>query len=134
ERSERTGVPLEQVRRALDVVLQPVSLDTPLSSVERDASELVDLVTDHEAPGVDDEAASRELRDDARRLLEELSERERQIIRMRYGMDGHAQRTLEEVGARLSLSRERARQIERDALKKLRAASERRHLRAHLTG
>jgi RNA polymerase primary sigma factor len=134
ELAERTGIPIEQVRRALEVVAQPVSLDAPLSTTERDASELVELVTNRDAPGVDEEAASHELRDDARKLLEELSDRERQIIRMRYGIDGHAQRTLEEVGARLSLSRERARQIERDALRKLRVASEKRQLRAHLSG
>lgn len=133
ELSERTGMPLEQVRRALDVVAQPVSLDAPTGGAERDASELVEFVTT-DGPGVDEEVAASQLEADARKLLDELPEREAEVIRLRYGLGGHGQRTLEEVGARLSLSRERARQIERDALRKLRVVSEKRRLRAHLGG
>ncbi len=131
EIAERTGIPNDQVRRVLDVVLQPVSLDAPIASNENATAELVEQVT-AEAASVEDQVAARELRADTHALLAELSDREREIIRHRFGLGGLRQRTLEEVGARFSLSRERARQIERDALRKLRDASVRRRLRAHL--
>ena len=136
ELASRTGLPIEQVRRALDVVAQPVSLDSPMSGPggEREGSDLVDFVTDHEATPADEVVAQGQLRIETSALLSELPEREAEIIRMRFGLGGGAQRTLEEIGLRLSLSRERARQLERDALKKLRVASEKRRLRAHLGG
>lgn len=134
EIATRTGLPVEQVRRALDVVAQPVSLDTPVSSGggDRDGSELGDFVVDTSATAADDLVAQTELRVETKALLSELPEREAEIIRLRFGLGGGAQRTLEEIGARMSLSRERARQLERDALKKLRVASEKRRLRVHL--
>ncbi len=128
ELAVRTGLPLAHVERALDVVPQPVSLDATVGSAE---TELGDFVTDEEALLVDEEVAARQLRDDTTRLLAVLPEREAEVIRLRYGVGGGRQRTLEEVGRRLRVSRERARQIERDALAKLRAASESRRLRAH---
>lgn len=131
EIANRTGLPMEQVRRALDVVAQPVSLDAP-SGMDRDGSDLVDFVADHDAPSADEVVAQGELCVVTSALLSELPEREAEIIRLRFGLGGGTQRTLEEIGARLSLSRERARQLERDALKKLRVASEKRRLRAHL--
>ena len=125
-------MPIDQVKRALDVVPQPVSLDTPVSGAgERDAGDLVDLVADHDTVPADEQVAANELKVETTHLLAELPEREAEIIRMRFGIGGGRQRTLEEIGARLSLSRERARQLERDALRKLRVASERR-LRAHI--
>jgi RNA polymerase primary sigma factor len=128
----RTGLPVEQVRRALDVVAQPVSLETPIGAANGEGAELGDFVVDHSAPAADDVVAENQLRVDTKALLSELPEREAEIIRLRFGLNGGAQRTLEEIGARLSLSRERARQLERDALKKLRVASEKRRLRIHL--
>ncbi|WP_169927851.1 RNA polymerase sigma factor RpoD/SigA [Labilithrix luteola] len=131
----RTGLPVEQVKRALEVVAQPISLETPTGGAgEREAAELGDFVADQSAQPADEAVAESELRDEARLLLAELPEREAEVIRLRYGLNGGAQRTLEEIGKSLSLSRERARQLERDALRKLRAASEKRRLRAHLTG
>jgi RNA polymerase primary sigma factor len=134
EIATRTGLPIEQVKRALDVVAQPVSLDTPVSGSggDRDGSELGDFVVDTSAPAADELVAQTELRVETKALLSELPEREAEIIRLRFGLGGGAQRTLEEIGARMSLSRERARQLERDALKKLRVASEKRRLRVHL--
>ena len=132
ELATHTGLPIEQVRRALDVVAQPLSLDTPISGGERDGSELGDFVVDTSAPTADELVAQTELRVETKALLSELPEREAEIIRLRFGLGGGAQRTLEEIGARMSLSRERARQLERDALKKLRVASEKRRLRVHL--
>lgn len=133
ELASRTGLPVEQVRRALDVVAQPISLETPVSGgASGDGSELGDFVVDHDAPSADDLVAESELRVETKALLSELPEREAEIIRLRFGLGGGAQRTLEEIGVRLSLSRERARQLEREALKKLRVASEKRRLRVHL--
>jgi RNA polymerase primary sigma factor len=132
ELATRTGLPVEQVRRALDVVAQPVSLETPVGSASGDGAELGDFVVDHSAPSADDLVSEGELRVETKALLSELPEREAEIIRMRFGLNGGVQRTLEEIGVRLSLSRERARQLERDALKKLRVASEKRRLRVHL--
>ncbi|HEY8079702.1 MAG TPA: sigma-70 family RNA polymerase sigma factor [Labilithrix sp.] len=128
ELAARTGLPVAHVERALDVVAQPVSLDAHIGSAD---TELGDFVTDEEAVRVDDEVAAKELRADTTELLAVLPEREAEVIRMRYGVGGGRQRTLEEVGRRLRVSRERARQIEREALAKLRAASESRRLRAH---
>jgi RNA polymerase primary sigma factor len=132
ELATRTGLPIEQVRRALDVVAQPVSLDTPVGGGDRDGAELGDFVVDQSAPTADDLVAQSELRVETKALLSELPEREAEIIRLRFGLNGGVQKTLEEIGARMSLSRERARQLERDALKKLRVASEKRRLRVHL--
>ncbi|MDB4935723.1 MAG: polymerase sigma factor RpoD [Labilithrix sp.] len=133
ELATRTGLPIEQVRRALDVVAQPVSLDTPVSGgSDRDGADLGDFVVDQTAETADDLVAQSELRVETKALLSELPEREAEIIRLRFGLNGGVQKTLEEIGARLSLSRERARQLERDALKKLRVASEKRRLRVHL--
>jgi len=132
ELATRTGLPIEQVRRALDVVAQPVSLETPVGSAGGDGAELGDFVVDHSAPAADDLVSEGELRVETKALLSELPEREAEIIRLRFGLNGGVQRTLEEIGVRLSLSRERARQLERDALKKLRVASEKRRLRVHL--
>lgn len=133
ELATRTGLPIEQVRRALDVVAQPISLETPVSGAGGEGgSELGDFVVDHDAPNADDLVAESELRVETKALLSELPEREAEIIRLRFGLGGGTQRTLEEIGARMSLSRERARQLERDALKKLLVASEKRRLRVHL--
>lgn len=135
EIAARTGMALDQVKRALDVVAQPISLDIPISGAgDRDAGELGDLVVDTSTVSAEEAVASHELENDTKRLLSELPEREAEIIRMRFGIGGGSQRTLEEIGARLSLSRERARQLERDALRKLRIASESRRLRSHLDG
>ena len=135
ELATRTGLPIEQVRRALDVVAQPVSLETPIGgAADRDGSDLGDFVIDTSAIAADEAVAQSELRVETKALLSELPEREAEIIRLRFGLGGGTQRTLEEIGARMSLSRERARQLERDALKKLRVASEKRRMRSHLGG
>jgi RNA polymerase primary sigma factor len=133
ELATRTGLPIEQVRRALDVVAQPISLETPVGG-DRDPTDLRDFVIDTTSPTADEVVAQSELRVETKALLSELPEREAEIIRLRFGIGGGTQRTLEEIGARMSLSRERARQLERDALKKLRIASEKRSLRSHLRG
>ena len=132
ELATRTGLPIEQVRRALDVVAQPVSLETPVERRAATAPRSATSWSTAPRPPPTTLVAERELRVETKALLSELPEREAEIIRLRFGLNGGAQRTLEEIGVRLSLSRERARQLERDALKKLRVASEKRRLRVHL--
>jgi RNA polymerase sigma factor (sigma-70 family) len=102
----------------LRYVVEPVSLATPVGA--EGEAELADVVSDPNAPSPFDLVADRMLGGEIERLLGSLGERERQILRLRYGLDRGEPRTLEEVGAELNLTRERIRQIERAALAKLR--------------
>jgi RNA polymerase sigma factor (sigma-70 family) len=106
------------VEGLLRYVVDPVSLATPIGADGE--TELADVVSDAEAPTPFDMVAARMLSSEVDRLLSSLSRREREILRMRYGLDRGEPRTLEEVGAELNLTRERIRQIERSALAKLR--------------
>jgi RNA polymerase sigma factor (sigma-70 family) len=108
----------EDVYSLLQYVVEPVSLATPVGT--EGETELADIVADPEAPSPFDLAAAGMLGHEIERLLARLGERERQILRLRYGLDRGEPRTLEEVGLELSLTRERIRQIERTALAKLR--------------
>jgi RNA polymerase sigma factor (sigma-70 family) len=107
-----------EVEALLRYVVDPVSLATPIGADGE--TELADVVSDADAPTPFDMVAARLLRGEVDRLLSSLSRREREILRMRYGLDRGEPRTLEEVGAELNLTRERIRQIERSALAKLR--------------
>jgi RNA polymerase sigma factor (sigma-70 family) len=107
-----------EVETLLRYVVEPVSLATPIGA-DGD-TELADVVSDADAPTPFDLVAAGMLGGEVDRLLSSLSPRERQILRMRYGLDRGEPRTLEEVGAELNLTRERIRQIERSALAKLR--------------
>ena len=108
----------DDVEALLGYVVEPVSLATPVGA-EGD-TELADIVADNNSPTPFDVVAEAMLGGEVDRLLTSLGERERQILRLRYGLDRGEPRTLEEVGAELSLTRERIRQIERSALAKLR--------------
>jgi RNA polymerase sigma factor (sigma-70 family) len=108
----------EDIVTLLRYVVEPVSLATPVGA--EGETELADVVADTSAPTPFDLAAEGMLGAEVDRLLGRLSERERQILRLRYGLDRGEPRTLEEVGAQLNLTRERIRQIERSALAKLR--------------
>ena len=107
-----------EVKTLLRYVVEPVSLATPVGS-EGD-TELADIVADANAPSPFDLVAEAMLGPEIERLLSALGERERDILRLRFGLDRGEPRTLEEVGAELNLTRERIRQIERSALAKLR--------------
>jgi RNA polymerase sigma factor (sigma-70 family) len=108
----------EEVDTLLRYVVDPVSLATPVGA--EGETELADVVADSSAPTPFDVAAAGMLGEEIERLLSRLGERERQILRLRYGLDRGEPRTLEEVGLELNLTRERIRQIERTALAKLR--------------
>jgi RNA polymerase sigma factor (sigma-70 family) len=106
------------INALLRYVVEPVSLATPVGG--EGETELADIVADPTAPTPFDLVADRMLGGEIERLLSSLGERERQILRLRYGLDRGEPRTLEEVGVELHLTRERIRQIERSALAKLR--------------
>ncbi len=118
EVAQALGTTPDRVRQAIRAAHQPISLETPIGEEEDDR--LIDLVADRQTVAPVEAAEARSLGDVLRQFLAELSERERAVIEMRFGLrDGRAY-TLEEIGAALNLSRERVRQIEAEALRKLR--------------
>ncbi|MDA8283026.1 MAG: sigma-70 family RNA polymerase sigma factor [Actinomycetota bacterium] len=121
ELAEVMQMPEEQVTELLQYGAEPVSLETPIGN-EGD-TELADIVADLSAPTPFDVVAQGMLASEIDKLLAPLDEREKQILRLRYGLDRGDPRTLEEVGSALNLTRERIRQIERTALSKLRHPS-----------
>jgi RNA polymerase primary sigma factor len=116
---ELTFEEVEQIRRSAQT---PVSLEKPVGDEEE--SEFGHFLTDETIP-LPDEAAETALRREAlRSILGSLSQRERQVLELRYGLDGQQPRTLDEVGRTFNVTRERIRQIEHQSLKKLRALAE----------
>lgn len=129
EIAKLTGLSLERVQSILDFPRQPASLDAPIGD-DGDAR-LGDFIA-ADAKSAEDEVAASALGDELHELLSGLSERERRVVRMRFGLGPEREHSLEEVGRELSLTRERIRQIERGALKKLRARSKGRDLESFL--
>ena len=130
EVAERLGVPVARVREVLKISRDPVSLDTPIG--EEDDSHLGDFIEDDSALSPADSAAFSMLREELSTALESLTDRERQVVQLRFGLiDGRA-RTLEEVGKEFNVTRERIRQIEEKALRKLRHPSRSKRLRDFL--
>jgi RNA polymerase primary sigma factor len=124
------GQPLDRVERVLEAARRPVSLETPVG--EDGEHTLGDFLQDDELPTPADFASQQLLRRDLAAALEHLNERERRIIDLRYGLADGQRRTLEEVGKVLGMTRERARQIEAEALRRLRAPEVGQHLRDYL--
>ena len=130
EVAERLGVPVARVREVLKISRDPVSLDTPIG--EEDDSHLGEFIEDDSALSPADSAAFSMLREELSTALESLTDRERQVVQLRFGLiDGRA-RTLEEVGKEFNVTRERIRQIEAKALRKLRHPSRSKRLRDFL--
>ena len=130
EVAERLNVPVSRVREVLKISRDPVSLDTPIG--EEDDSHLGDFIEDDSALSPADSAAFSMLREELNTALESLTDRERQVVELRFGLrDGRA-RTLEEVGREFNVTRERIRQIEAKALRKLRHPSRSRKLKDYL--
>lgn len=127
ELGERLGIPVEKVRRVVSIVQDPISLETPVG--ENGDGSLGDLVPDSQVIAPPEAVASTHLRAQTRRILETLSPREQLVVRMRFGIDQREDHTLEEVGRTMSVTRERIRQIESTAIRKLRHPARRKHLR-----
>ncbi len=130
EIAEEMGITPERVREIIKVSQDPVSLETPIG--EEEDSHLGDFVEDKEATSPSDAASLTMLRNEVEDILDTLTPRERRVLQLRFGLiDGH-QRTLEEVGKRFGVTRERIRQIEAKALRKLRHPSRSKKLRDYL--
>ena len=130
ELHERSGLSPEKLRTIARLPPEPLSLQTP-TGADRDA-ELGDFTPDRSTPAADEAIAEARMRSATRALLEGLTPREQDILRKRFGLDDTRPHTLAEIGESMSLSRERIRQIEADALRKLRTASEEHDLAAYL--
>jgi RNA polymerase primary sigma factor len=128
--ASRMNVPVEKIRVLLAATRDPVSLDAPVG--EEGGSTVGDFVEDPSFAPPDEALGERELSRETRDLLKLLSPREEQVLRMRFGIDAPADQTLEEVGKSFELTRERIRQIETKALRKLRLPSFHRKLKTHI--
>jgi RNA polymerase primary sigma factor len=124
------GQPIDRIERVLEAARRPISLETPVG--EDGEHTLGDFLQDDELPTPAEFASQQLLRRDLARALDHLNERERRIIDLRYGLADGQRRTLEEVGKVLGMTRERARQIEAEALRHLRAPEVGLHLRDYL--
>ena len=131
EVADRLGVPAARVREVLKISRDPVSLDTPIG--EEDDSHLGDFIEDDTARSPADSATFSMLREELANALESLTERERQVVKLRFGLEDGRARTLEEVGKEFNVTRERIRQIEAKALRKLRHPSRSKRLKDFLT-
>ena len=131
EVAEKLGVPASRVREVLKISRDPVSLDTPIG--EEDDSHLGDFIEDDTALSPADSATFSMLKEELSNALESLTERERQVVKLRFGLEDGRARTLEEVGKEFNVTRERIRQIEAKALRKLRHPSRSKRLKDFLT-
>ena len=130
ELAEKLGMPLEKVRKTLKIAREPLSLETPIG--DEGDSHLGDLIEDKNAILPIDAAIQSNLRETTTRLLASLTPREERIVRMRFGLGMNSDHTLEEVGQQFSVTRERIRQIEAKAIRKLKHPSRSRVLRSFL--
>jgi len=130
ELAERLQMPLEKVRKVLKIAKEPVSLETPIGDEED--SYLGDFIEDKNAVIPLDSAIQSNLRETTTRVLSSLTPREERVLRMRFGIGMNTDHTLEEVGQQFSVTRERIRQIEAKALRKLKHPSRSRMLRSFL--
>ena len=130
ELAKKLGMPLEKVRKSLKIAKEPLSLETPIG--EEEDSNLGDLIEDQNAILPIDATIQSNLRETTTRVLASLTPREERIVRMRFGLGMNSDHTLEEVGQQFSVTRERIRQIEAKALRKLKHPSRSRVLRTFL--
>ena len=130
ELSEKLGMPLEKVRKVLKIAKEPVSLETPIGDEED--SHLGDFIEDKSMILPVDAAINTNLRETMTRILSSLTPREERVLRMRFGIGMDQDHTLEEVGQQFAVTRERIRQIEAKALRKLKHPSRSRKLRSFL--
>ena len=127
ELAKRLGLPLDRVQRVVRIIQDPISLETPVG--ENGDGMLGELVADPQAISPADAVEASHLRTQTERMLATLSPREERVLRLRFGIGERADHTLEEVGQQMAVTRERIRQIEAKAIRKLRHPARRKHLR-----
>lgn len=130
EIAEEMEISVERVREIMKIAQEPVSLETPIG--EEEDSHLGDFIEDHEAPAPAEAASYMLLKEQLEEVLETLTPREEKVLRLRFGLDDGRARTLEEVGQVFGVTRERIRQIEAKALRKLRHPSRSKKLKDYL--
>ncbi|WP_250279001.1 RNA polymerase sigma factor RpoD [[Clostridium] colinum] len=130
ELAKEMDMPVEKVREIRKIAQEPVSLETPIG--EEEDSHLGDFIPDEDIPAPSDAAAFTLLKEQLIEVLDTLTEREEKVLRLRFGLDDGRARTLEEVGKEFNVTRERIRQIEAKALRKLRHPSRSKKLRDYL--
>ena len=130
ELSKKMDLPEDKVLKAMDVAKQPISLETPVG--DDDDSTMWNLVSDTTVESPMEQATDEGLRETTNHVLTALTEREAKVLRMRFGIDMNTDHTLEEVGRQFSVTRERIRQIEAKALRKLRHPARSEHLRSFI--
>ena len=130
EISQAMGISVEKVREIQKISQEPVSLETPIG--EEEDSHLGDFIPDEDVPAPADAAAFSMLKEQIVEVLDTLTDREQKVLRLRFGLDDGRTRTLEEVGKEFDVTRERIRQIEAKALRKLRHPSRSKKLKDYL--
>lgn len=130
EIAKELNIPVERVREIIRISQDPVSLETPIG--EEEDSHLGDFIPDDDAPAPAEAASLTLLKEQLNEVLDTLTEREAKVLRLRFGLEDGRQRTLEEVGKEFNVTRERIRQIEAKALRKLRHPSRSKKLRDFL--
>ena len=130
EIAQRLGITADKVREIMKIAQDPVSLETPIG--EEEDSHLGDFVEDNDSPAPSDSASYALLREQLCNILHTLTPREEQVIKLRFGLEDGRPRTLEEVGKQFQITRERIRQIEAKALRKLRHPSRSKTLKDYL--
>ena len=132
EIAKRLDVPVDKVRKTQKIAQQPISLETPIG--EEEDSHLGEFIEDKSSVSPSDAVISISLQEQTESLLKTLTPREERVIKMRFGLEDGSEHTLEEVGQSFAVTRERIRQIEAKALRKLRHPSRSRNLRSFLEG
>ena len=128
--AQEMNMPVDKVREIMKISQDPVSLETPVG--EEEDSHIGDFIPDEDAPAPSDSAAAILLREQLMEVLETLTPREQKVLKLRFGLDDGCQRTLEEVGREFHVTRERIRQIEAKALRKLRHPSRSKKLKDYI--
>ena len=132
EIAKRMDIPVSKVRKVLKIAQEPISLETPIG--EEEDSHLGDFIEDRQVISPSDAVINLNLKEQTESVLQTLTPREERVIKMRFGVGDGSEHTLEEVGQNFAVTRERIRQIEAKALRKLRHPSRSRKLRAFLEG